>query len=68
MKLLFDPANRKTVVSGLKELGFTFVALDLKGYRQGSMNVGLGDVRRSGDTTSGSAEGSGNAGTPPEGE
>ncbi len=45
MKLLLDPANRETVVAGLRELGFTFVTLDLKGYRRGSMNVGLGDVK-----------------------
>ncbi|MCK4512164.1 ATP-dependent sacrificial sulfur transferase LarE [bacterium] len=62
MKLLLDSANRKTVVSGLKKLGFTFVALDLVGYRQGSMNIGLGDVKVSAkaadiaNTTGGSAE------------
>jgi uncharacterized protein len=51
MKLLFDPANRKTVVAGLKELGFTFVTLDLRGYRQGSMNVGLGDAENAAGKT-----------------
>ncbi len=64
MKLLSDPANRTTVVSGLKKLGFTFVALDLTGYRQGSMNTGLGDVKRLADGTGGG----GNAETLPEGE
>ncbi|MBU1168048.1 MAG: ATP-dependent sacrificial sulfur transferase LarE [Proteobacteria bacterium] len=29
---------RKTVVSGLKELGYLHIALDLEGYTQGSMN------------------------------
>lgn len=31
-------ANRKTIVSKLKELGFLYITLDLEGYRSGSMN------------------------------
>jgi pyridinium-3,5-biscarboxylic acid mononucleotide sulfurtransferase len=31
-------ANRERIARELKELGFTYVALDLKGYRTGSMN------------------------------
>ena len=34
-----DAADR--VVASLKELGYTYVSLDLAGYRTGSMNEGL---------------------------
>jgi uncharacterized protein len=30
--------HRKTIVGGLKELGFSYVTLDLQGFRSGSMN------------------------------
>ncbi|HYG56644.1 MAG TPA: ATP-dependent sacrificial sulfur transferase LarE [Symbiobacteriaceae bacterium] len=33
--------ERASVVNGLKDLGFTYVSLDLQGYRTGSMNEGL---------------------------
>ena len=35
-----DPA-RSEIVSALKQLGFTYVTLDLQGYRTGSMNETL---------------------------
>lgn len=35
---------RSQVVSGVKEAGFTFVALDLQGYRMGSLNEELPDT------------------------
>lgn len=35
-------AHREEIVSALKEIGYTFVALDLAGYRTGSLNTGLG--------------------------
>jgi uncharacterized protein len=35
---LMDDGLRERVVAHLKELGFTYVALDLQGYRTGSMN------------------------------
>ncbi len=35
---LLDPAIRRDIVSRLKELGFTYVTLDLQGFRSGSMN------------------------------
>ncbi len=35
---LADRAVREQVVSGLKDLGFLYVTLDLEGYRTGSMN------------------------------
>jgi uncharacterized protein len=48
MNILFnDSAARSSVVRRLKDLGFTYVALDLSGYRTGSMNEALikpGDV------------------------
>ncbi len=37
-----DVADR--VTASLKELGYTYVSLDLAGYRTGSMNEGLGSV------------------------
>ena len=35
--LLLNPEIRKQVVQGVKALGYDFVALDLEGYRFGSM-------------------------------
>jgi len=37
----FEPAMREQLVSRLTALGYRFVALDLAGYRSGSMNAGL---------------------------
>lgn len=41
----FDYDLIQTVVKGLKEVGFSYVCLDLEGYRMGSMNnkVSLND-------------------------
>ena len=36
------PATRKQVVPAFKNLGFTYVSVDLEGYRSGSMNATLG--------------------------
>jgi len=33
-----DPAVRAAIVRRFKEIGFTYVSLDLEGYRTGSMN------------------------------
>jgi uncharacterized protein len=38
---LMRPAVRRRVVAGLKKLGYVYVALDLAGYRTGSMNEAL---------------------------
>jgi uncharacterized protein len=38
MAVLMSGGRRQAVVSRLKELGFTYVALDLTGFRSGSMN------------------------------
>ncbi len=35
-------AHREEIVPALREIGYTFVALDLAGYRTGSLNTGLG--------------------------
>ncbi len=44
---LLDPSLREPLVAAFKELGFTYVTLDLQGYRTGSMNEVLpGEVRR----------------------
>lgn len=40
--LLFRPAVRGKVLAGLKKLGYTYVAVDLEGYRTGSLNEALG--------------------------
>lgn len=34
-----DPTLRSKVVEGFENLGFSFVALDLRGYRTGSLNI-----------------------------
>ena len=38
MEKIMQPALREAVYSGIKQAGFTYVALDLHGYRTGSMN------------------------------
>ncbi len=40
MGIAFAPENRGRLVARLQNLGFRHVALDLAGYRQGSMNTG----------------------------
>ncbi len=40
-KLLLDPQLRNQVYDALRKIGFTYVSLDLKGYRTGSMNETL---------------------------
>ncbi|GBU26389.1 hypothetical protein R83H12_03085 [Fibrobacteria bacterium R8-3-H12] len=39
--LMASPEMREKIYSALKELGFTYIALDLLGYRTGSMNETL---------------------------
>ncbi|MFQ5735516.1 MAG: ATP-dependent sacrificial sulfur transferase LarE [Thermodesulfobacteriota bacterium] len=41
-----DPGVRTRVVEGFKEIGFTYVTLDLQGYRTGSMNEVLEEKHR----------------------
>ena len=40
---LAQPEVRAQITSRLKELGYTYVTLDLEGYRRGSLNVSVGD-------------------------
>jgi uncharacterized protein len=42
---LVRPDRRVRLVTGLRDLGFTFVTLDLEGFRSGSLNATL-DGRR----------------------
>ena len=37
----FDPAISQKISDGVKSVGFSFVTLDLEGYRQGSLNSAL---------------------------
>ena len=41
---LFDESLRVTIVNHMKQLGFTYVTLDLQGYRTGSMNEVLSSI------------------------
>jgi len=43
MARMLEPETRERIVAGLKELGFTYVTLDLQGYRTGSMNEVLSE-------------------------
>jgi uncharacterized protein len=44
MRRLLDEPLRGEVVSAFKELGYTYIALDLQGFRSGSGNEGLNVV------------------------
>ncbi len=49
--LALKPENRDRILAELHRLGYSFVTLDLEGYRMGSMNVGLssGETQRETD-------------------
>ena len=38
---LYDPTIRKGIAREFKKLGFTYITLDLEGFRSGSMNEPL---------------------------
>jgi pyridinium-3,5-biscarboxylic acid mononucleotide sulfurtransferase len=38
LSLITNPENRNNIVKALKEFGYTYVCIDLEGYRTGSMN------------------------------
>ena len=38
---VFEPAMRETIEREFKKIGFRFVAIDLKGFRSGSLNEGV---------------------------
>ena len=42
MSTLMREENRRAVVEKLRSLGYVYVALDLAGFRSGSLNEGLG--------------------------
>lgn len=41
MPRLLEPELRRALVAACKAAGFTYIALDLEGYRSGSMNIGM---------------------------
>ena len=41
MALLIDEEMSRVVTDGLRKIGYTYVTLDLLGYRSGSMNEGF---------------------------
>lgn len=46
MERFFDPATRAAIVQRFKEIGFSFVSMDLQGYRNGTTNDPMGDKAR----------------------
>ena len=46
LNLLMDPGKRQDLLARLSLLGFTYITLDLKGFRSGSMDEGLKKSRR----------------------
>ncbi len=46
---LAEPGLRERAVAALKEAGYTYVALDLTGYRTGAMNETLGGIEPAGE-------------------
>ncbi|MGD8539443.1 MAG: ATP-dependent sacrificial sulfur transferase LarE [Candidatus Aminicenantes bacterium] len=44
---LFEPSLRAKIVTNLKQLGYSYVTMDLAGYRTGSMNEPLSDEIKS---------------------
>jgi uncharacterized protein len=47
MATFLDEDTRRRVVEGLKALGYTYVTLDLAGFRSGSMNEAIDGPERS---------------------
>lgn len=50
LRRVFDTPVRERVVAAAKEAGFLFVAVDLEGYRTGSMNAALAGIHGPGST------------------
>lgn len=46
--IIAKPSNIKIITDGLQKIGFTFVTLDLSGYRTGSMNATLDEEQKYG--------------------
>lgn len=53
MARAFSPQMAAAIADRLKAAGFTYVSLDLQGYRQGSLNETLSSGRPSGEAASG---------------
>ncbi len=51
IKRFADDSFRENIVSALKEIGFTYITLDLFGFRSGSMNEVLTDAEKKQYTT-----------------
>ena len=47
LNFLMDPGKKHDLLTRLSTLGFTYITLDLKGFRSGSMDEGLKNRRRS---------------------
>ncbi|MBC7189612.1 ATP-dependent sacrificial sulfur transferase LarE [Candidatus Aerophobetes bacterium] len=45
IKKIIDDKLREKIVKKFKELGYTYITVDLEGYRQGSMNETLDEVK-----------------------
>jgi uncharacterized protein len=45
MSRLFDEETAGAVISGLKQLGFRFVTMDMQGYRTGSLNEEISGIQ-----------------------
>ncbi len=48
MPLFLDPAVRERVTSELRRLGYLWVALDLAGFRSGSLNAAIRSPKNKG--------------------
>ncbi len=46
MKRVFKDNMAEQIDHKLRELGFSYVSLDLRGYRMGSMNAGIEELRQ----------------------
>lgn len=49
IKLFMDDELRNRIVQRIKEIGYTYVTIDLEGYRRGSMNEALSKEQLRGD-------------------
>lgn len=59
MERFFEKALREKVAVALKDMGFTYISLDLLGYRTGSMNEILKEEEKSfGEVKAATGEGS----------
>ncbi|MCG3221453.1 MAG: ATP-dependent sacrificial sulfur transferase LarE [Candidatus Heimdallarchaeota archaeon] len=46
MRYFFEKGKIEKIIDKLKGLGFDYIALDLEGYRQGSMNIPIPEAKR----------------------